>query len=107
MDKLRVAFTAAFFQPDGTPKLDGYNISPLTSRKGIENVRLEPGSAIPARHLSDIDVLVMSTSEAIGREALPAEGRLALIARAGAGYDNVDVEACNAARVALAIATEA
>ena len=34
---------------------------------------------------------------------MPADGRLAIVARFGVGYDSVDVEACTAAGIALAI----
>ena len=108
MDKLRVAFTSAFFRPDGSPAFKGYDISPLKSVRYIEIEVLRPAGVIGADALADVDVLVTSTGETrITRESLAGGGRLALIARAGAGYDDVDIAACTASHVAVAIASDA
>ena len=108
MDRFRVAFTSAFFRPDGTPAFKGYDISPLRSVRNIEIKVLRPASVISAPELADVDVLVTSTGETkIKSESLPKSGRLALIARAGAGYDDVDIPACTANHVAVAIASDA
>ena len=108
MDKLRVAFTSAFFRPDGTPAFKGYDISPLRSVRNLEIKILRPSDAIAADDLADVDVLVTSTGETkITGESLGRSDRLALIARAGAGYDDVDIAACTSNNVAVAIASDA
>lgn len=108
MDRIRVAFTSAFFRPDGTPAFKGYDISPLKALRYIEIKVLRPAGVINADELIDVDILVTSTGETkIRSESLPKSGRLALIARAGAGYDDVDIPACTANHVAVAIASDA
>jgi phosphoglycerate dehydrogenase-like enzyme len=108
MTNLRVAFTNVFFRPDGTPAFKGYDISPLKARRNIEIKVLPQAPVISAADLADIDVLVTSTGEAkVNGDSLTRGGRLALIARAGAGYDDVDVSACTADHVAVAIASDA
>jgi D-3-phosphoglycerate dehydrogenase len=108
MDKIRVAFTSALFRPDGTPTFKGYDISPLRSIRNLEIKILRPSSLIPAGELADVDVLVTSTGETkITGESLVRNDRLALIARAGAGYDDVDIDACTSSHVAVAIASDA
>jgi len=108
MDKLHVAFTSAFLRPDGSPAFDGYDISALKARQGVDIRYLPLLSRIGAAELMDVDVLITSTGEArIDCSGLPADGRLALIARAGAGYDDVDMSSCAASHVAVAIASEA
>ncbi len=108
MDKFRVAFTSAFFRPDGSPAFKGYDISPLKSDRNVEIKIFRPASIVNADELTDVDVLITSTGETkIKSESLTRSGRLALIARAGAGYDDVDISACSANHVAVAIASEA
>jgi phosphoglycerate dehydrogenase-like enzyme len=108
MDKLRVAFTSVFFRPDGTSAFKGYDISPLKSMRNVEIKVLQPASVVHADELIDVDVLVTSTGETkIKSESLSGGGRLALIARAGAGYDDVDISACTSNHVAVAIASDA
>ena len=108
MDKLRVAFTSAFFRPEGTPAFKGYDISRLKSVRNVEIKVLGLTSVINADQLADVDVLVTSTGETkIMSESLARSGRLALIVRAGAGYDDVDIAACTSNHVAVAIASDA
>ena len=108
MDKLRIAFTSALIRPDGSPAFRGYDISPLESDRNVEIKVLRPAGIINADELADVDVLITSTGETkIKSGSLTRSGRLALIARAGAGYDDVDISACTANHVAVAIASEA
>jgi phosphoglycerate dehydrogenase-like enzyme len=108
MDKLHVAFTSAFLRPDGSPTFEGYDISPLRARRSIDVRFLPQASTIGAAELTGVDVLITSTGEArIDCDGLPKDSRLTLIARAGAGYDDVDMSSCTANHVAVAIASEA
>lgn len=108
MEKFRIAFTSAFFAVDGTQAFKGYDISPLKAVRNLEIKVLRPVSVIAAEELADVDVLVTSTGEAkIKSESLARSDRLALIARAGAGYDDVDIAACTANHVAVAVASDA
>jgi D-3-phosphoglycerate dehydrogenase len=108
MQKLRVAFTHVFFRADGTPAWPDYDIRTLKEHGRIEIKVLPHAAALKAGDLADVDVLVTSTGETkVGRDSLTESNRLALIARAGAGYDDVDIAACTAAGIAVAIASEA
>jgi phosphoglycerate dehydrogenase-like enzyme len=108
MHKLRVAFTHVFFGPDGNPSWPDYDIGPLREHRRIETRVLPRAPVVRASDLADIDVLVTSTGETkVSGDSLAGNGRLALIARAGAGYDDVDIGACTAAHVAVAIASDA
>jgi phosphoglycerate dehydrogenase-like enzyme len=108
MDKLRVAFTSIFFRPDGSLAFPGYDISALRSMPNVEIKVLGPAKILQAEAIADVDILVTSTGETkINRTSLGPDGRLTLIARAGAGYDDVDIVACTASHIAVAIATEA
>ena len=69
---------------------------------------LRQAPVLAAGDLADIDVLITSTGETrISRDSLADGSRLILIVRAGAGYDDVDLSACTAAHVAVAIASDA
>jgi D-3-phosphoglycerate dehydrogenase len=46
--------------------------------------------------LADVDAVIVRSATQIDAEALAAAGRLKVVARAGIGLDNVDVEACTA-----------
>lgn len=69
---------------------------------------MRPAGVISANELVDVDVLVTSAGETkITSESLPKSGRLALTARAGAGYDDMDILAYTSNHVAVAIASDA
>jgi phosphoglycerate dehydrogenase-like enzyme len=108
MDKLRVAFTHVFFHPDGSPAWPGYDIAPLKAHRRIEIKVLQQTPLLAAGDLAGVDVLVTSTGETkVSRESLADSRRLTLIARAGAGYDDVDISACTEKQIAVANASEA
>ncbi len=105
MDRFRVALSGDFFNPDGSPSLPEFDMTPLRERAGLELVTLGEaarGDVIAAGQLADIDALVLLAPR-VAAESLPEDGRLSLVARFGVGYDNVDVAACTAKHVALAI----
>jgi phosphoglycerate dehydrogenase-like enzyme len=57
---------------------------------------------IPADGLAGHDALILLVPR-FARTSVPADGRLALVARFGVGYDSVDVEACSDNGIALCI----
>ena len=108
MSKFRVGMVAQFFRDDGTITYDGYDIGALERHPDIEIKALKNGPRILASDVADVDVLVsIPMSGDIGAESFEAGGRLAAIARMGVGYEDVDVAACTANRVALSIAADA
>ena len=65
-------------------------------RSSSPQVRFAP------KQLEDFDALIL-LSHRFAAESVPKNGRLAVVARFGVGYDTVDVEACTRAGIALVI----
>jgi phosphoglycerate dehydrogenase-like enzyme len=78
-----------------------FDLSPLTSDPRIEIGFVEPQDGVmPAAVLADYDALILLFPR-FGRDSIPANHRLGLIAKFGVGYDNVDLPACTEAGIAL------
>lgn len=106
MARYRVALSGDFRKPDGSPTYPMFDLTPLTSRSDIELVHLDPVDGVmPAAGLEGTDALILLVPR-FDRRSIPKDGRLALVARFGVGYDSVDVEACSEAGIALAITPE-
>jgi len=83
-----------------------FDLSPLTANPAIEIGFVEPENGIiPASVLADHDALILLFPR-LSRASIPADHRLALIAKVGVGYDNVDVPACTEAGIALVTAPD-
>ncbi len=94
MARYRVALSGDFRKPDGTPTYPMFDLGPLESRGDIELVWVDPVDGVmPASGLESCDALILLVPR-FDRSSVPKDGRLALVARFGVGYDSVDVEAC-------------
>ena len=82
--------------------LSGFRLSPLQRQPGVECHFLDRSDEIRADQLADVDALILLTPRFAAKSMHP-NGRLAVVARFGVGYDNVDVPACTAANIALVI----
>ena len=102
MSAFRVALSADFRKPDGSPSFPEFDLSPLDDHSGIDLFYLEPEPEISASQLVDVDALILLAPR-VGAASLTPNGRLAMVARFGVGYDNVDVAACTANDVAVVI----
>ena len=102
MSQFRVGLSADFRKPDGSPSFPEFDLGPLMEHPKIALSYLEPEAEISASQLADIDALILLAPR-VGARSLTQGGRLAVVARFGVGYDNVDVAACNANDVALVI----
>jgi D-3-phosphoglycerate dehydrogenase len=102
MEKFRVALSGGFFKPDGSPSFPEFDLTPLRERAALELTLLEPAGEIAPAQLAGVDALILLTA-GVTAASFPGDGRLSLIARFGVGYDKVDVAACSANDVALAI----
>jgi phosphoglycerate dehydrogenase-like enzyme len=100
MTRFRVAVSGDFTRPDGSPAFPDFDMAPLDRDPNIEWAYIPADNPIPARHLEGFDALILLIPR-ITPESFPADGRLALIARFGVGYDTVDVPACTASNCAL------
>ena len=102
MTTFRVALSADFRKPDGSPSFPEFDLSPLEERSDLDFFFLEPEAEISAAQLADVDALILLAPR-IGAGSLTPKGRLAVVARFGVGYDNVDLAACSANDVAVVI----
>ena len=100
--KFRVALSGDFRRPDSTPSFPDFDLSPLLDDWRIECDYLEPADEIRAAQIAEHDALILLAPR-FGTTSIHPNGRLAMVARFGVGYDNVDVAACTAAGIAVVI----
>ena len=98
----RVALSGDFRKPDGSPVYPDFDLKPLRAAPGVEMAFLEPSGTILADDMAEFDALILLASR-FARDSIHPGGRLAVVARFGVGYDNVDVAACTEAGIALVI----
>jgi len=101
-EPFRVALSGDFRQPDGSPTYPDFDLEPLRNAPNVEMEFLQPLNPIRAEQLAGFDALIL-LAHRFTRDSIPTDGRLAVVARFGVGYDTVDVEACTRAGVALVI----
>lgn len=105
MTAFRVGLSADFTRADGKATFPSYDLSPLGA-KGVELVELPRAAVLSAAQVTGCDAIVL-LGERMAASSFPSDGRLALIARMGVGYDTIDTDACTAADVALTITPDA
>ena len=98
----RVALSGDFRKADGSPVYPDFDLAPLKSAPGVEMEFLQPADPIRADLVAEFDALILLTSR-FQRASIHPNGRLAIVARFGVGYDTVDVDACTEAGIALVI----
>ena len=106
----RVALSADFLTADGSPAYPMFDLSPLDAA-GVEYEYVDlvesaegmtEAMTVPASSVEGFDALILLAA-AFTEDSIPSDGRLALVARFGVGFDNVDVDACTAAGIATTI----
>ena len=102
MSKYRVALSGDFRKADGTPTFPDFDLEPLKSAPDVEMVFLENANPLRGDQLEDFDALILLAHK-FDANSVPKNGRLAVVARFGVGYDTVDVAACTANDIALVI----
>ncbi len=100
--KFRVALSGDFRKDDGSPVFPDFDLAPLRSAPSVEMEFLESASPLRPGQLEDFDALIL-LAHRFASTSVPKSGRLAVVARFGVGYDTVDVPACTASGIALAI----
>lgn len=100
MSIFRVALSGDFRRDDGAPAYPSFDLSPLIDDPRVEIAYLPAGPVMRAANLEGFDALILLASR-FERASVPADGRLAVVARFGVGYDSVDVPACSDNAVAL------
>jgi len=100
--RYRVALSGDFLKADGSPVFPDFDLEPLRRAPGVEVAYLASIDPVRAEQLTDFDALILLTQR-FTQDSIPANGRLAVVARFGVGYDTVDVDACTSAGIALVI----
>jgi D-3-phosphoglycerate dehydrogenase len=98
----RVALSSDFRQPDGSPTFRDFDLAPLRDTPGVEMAYLDAANPLRADQLANFDALIL-LAHRLAAESIPANGRLAVVARFGVGYDTVDVPALTSAGIPLVI----
>jgi phosphoglycerate dehydrogenase-like enzyme len=93
MGEFRVALSGDFKKPDGSPAFPDFDLSPLEQDPAVEFEYIRTNGVITAKDLAGFDALILLIPR-IEPASFPADGRLAIIARFGVGFDTVDVQAC-------------
>ena len=102
MSKFRVALSGDFKKPDGSPAFPDFDLSPLEQNPAVEYRFIKANGVIQASDLEGFDALILLIPR-IEPQSFPPDGRLAIIARFGVGYDTVNVQACTDNGCALVI----
>ncbi len=102
MSSFRVALSGDFRKADGSQAFPDFDLSPLDDNPAVDYEYIPVNGVVKARALEGFDALILLVPR-IEQLSFPDDGRLALIARFGVGYDNVDLKACTSHGCALAI----
>ncbi len=97
-----IALSGDFFDATGAPVFPMFDLNPLKERDDLELRFLDRVDEIRAAQLRGVDALILLQPQCTAA-SLEGNDRLAMVARFGVGYDNVDVAACDAAHVAVVI----
>jgi len=89
--------------PQAFPDVD---LAPLQDDPAVEVVRVEEGKVLTPEDVENLDGLILMMNR-VTRDTFHPNGRLAVIARMGVGYDTIDVDACTENGVALCITPDA
>src|SRR5262249_13258359 len=100
--KFRVALSGDFLRADGTPQFPDFDVSPLQKDPRIEFAYLPRSDVIEAAQIADYDALILLGLR-FARSSIHPNGRLAMVARLGAGSYRAALPACTQANIALVI----
>src|SRR3954454_4010677 len=92
MAKFRVALSGDFLKADGTPAYPMVDLAPLAEAGGEVAYVHSVDRVMRAADLEGFDALILLGSR-FDERSIPADGRLAVVARFGVGFDTVDVAA--------------
>jgi D-3-phosphoglycerate dehydrogenase len=102
MPSFRVALSGDFKRADGSPAFPDFDLAPLQQNPAVDFAYIPADGVIKAKDLAGFDALILLQPR-IEQASFPDDGRLAVIARFGVGYDNVDVGVCTERDCALVI----
>ena len=102
MKKFRLALSGDFQHADGSPAFPSFDLTPLDDPR-IDWSYVPPRNGrMAAADIEGFDALFLLSAR-FDADSIPGDGKLAMVARFGVGYDSVDVEACTAADIAVVI----
>ncbi|MBM3517613.1 MAG: dehydrogenase [Alphaproteobacteria bacterium] len=104
MSRFQVGLSSDFLRPDGSLLFREMDLALLDREPDLawRYVGAAGAATIAPADVADLDALML-LGRRMSRESFHPNHRLALIARWGVGYDNVDTAACTANGVALTI----
>jgi D-3-phosphoglycerate dehydrogenase len=106
-ESFRVGIDPAIFRSDGSFGFGGGGAPMLRELPGFDVDFMPPhGRELRPEHVHDFDAILLLGGR-VDAATLNGNDRLALVARAGVGYDNVDVAACTERGVLVTITPEA
>jgi len=102
-EPFRVGITRDFLKPDGTIGFGDIGLGLLDEAPGVRREFLaEDTRELRPDQVRGLDALLV-LGPRVTRKSLEGADRLAIVARFGVGYDNVDVESCTQGGVLLTI----
>lgn len=107
MAVFRVGITASYYAPDGKFIDGGMDLSPLENEPGVEIVRVRKIPVLEPDDTKDLDALFIREVELYKECSVHPNHRLTHLARFGVGYDNINVDVCNAHGVVLTTTPDA
>lgn len=102
MNRFRVGISRGIRTAGGKMVIPEFDLSPLDDDDRIECVSLPDVTVLDAETAAGLDAAILML-EAVTPDTFDSNGRMALVARFGVGYDRIDVAACTRNGVALAI----
>jgi phosphoglycerate dehydrogenase-like enzyme len=90
----RVVITRGYAEPDGSTVFGDVGLSRLSAAGLSWQVLDDDVEELRPDQLEDADAVLVLGHERVTAASIPASGRLRHVARFGAGFDAVDVEAC-------------
>jgi phosphoglycerate dehydrogenase-like enzyme len=102
VSKFRVALSGDFKKPDGSSAYPDFDLAPLEQNPALDYQFIAAEGTLQAADLEGFDALILLMPR-IEPSSFLGDGRLAIVARFGVGYDTVDVKACTEHGCALAI----
>jgi phosphoglycerate dehydrogenase-like enzyme len=102
MEPFKVAISGDFMGDDGIPLFPEFDLTWL-DLPNVTYFTTSKGDDILAAEIEDADALILNIPR-FSANSVPKSGRLALIARFGVGFDNVDIPVCTENKIGVAIA---
>ena len=96
----QVALDSNFRDINGNALYPDFDLTPLNQEAELSWNYVDLGEVVSGDALMNYDALILLLPRFTG-ESVPSDGKLALVARFGVGYDTVDQEICNQKGIVL------